>query len=293
MAWVSIGVVVVTCAILVLSVRKLSDFPLSSTRGQAGAKSWPKPRSLEEVDWRAFQTRTGSTPAEGSGLASRFRLAGTFFSYGETINDQRKAIIDDIRAGTQRILSEGEEIDAARVVRIFRDRIILREGVNEDQLWLSFSSADQEAAASSVDAASGRTNVVGVGQWADGAAEKYGLKRVGEYRWVFNRERLLDYYRELMDEPERLVNVFDSLKPLYDENAKITGYQLGAEGEADFFRAVGFAENDIVRSVNSIPMTNRRRAEYFIHEFVNNRANAFVLEVERNGRLRKLIYQMR
>ena len=83
------------------------------------------------------------------------------------------------------------------------------------------------------------------------------------------------------------------IKPLYTEDGKINGYQLGIEGEADFFHSVGIAENDIVRSVNSIDMTNRRRAEFFLHEFVNDRANAFVLEVERNGEVRKLIYQMR
>jgi hypothetical protein len=40
-------------------------------------------------------------------------------------------------------------------------------------------------------------------------------------------------------------------------------------------------------------MTNRRRAEYFIKEFVKDRANAFVLDIERGGKPHKLIYQVR
>jgi len=291
-SWISIGTSVVVCLILVLLTRNTPDISETSIRPNADETTWPKVQTSEELDWQVLQASTGTTAPENSSLAARFRLAGTFFSYGETVNDERKAIVDDIRSGTQRILSEGEEIDGVRVVRVFRDRIVLREGVNEEQLWLSFSSIDPQAQANAEALGTDGTNSARAAQWS-GTAEKYGIKRVGERRWVFNRDHLLEYYQELMDEPERLVHVFDSLKPLYAEDGKITGYQLGIEGEPEFFRAVGFNENDIMRSVNSIPMTNRRHAEYFIHEFVNNRANAFVLEVERNGETRKLIYQMR
>jgi hypothetical protein len=40
-------------------------------------------------------------------------------------------------------------------------------------------------------------------------------------------------------------------------------------------------------------MTSRTRAEYFIKEFIHDRANAFILEVERGGDPVKLIYQFR
>jgi hypothetical protein len=40
-------------------------------------------------------------------------------------------------------------------------------------------------------------------------------------------------------------------------------------------------------------MTSRRRAEYFIGEFVKGRVNAFVLDIERGGRPAKLVYQVR
>ena len=80
---------------------------------------------------------------------------------------------------------------------------------------------------------------------------------------------------------------------MYSDDGAITGYQLGVEGEADFFGSVGLKAGDVVRKVNSMPMTSRRRAEYFIGEFVENRGSAFVLDVERDGTPQKLIYEIR
>ena len=106
-------------------------------------------------------------------------------------------------------------------------------------------------------------------------------------------DKLVEYYKELMDEPDRLVKVFDSLKPLYDGQRRITGYVLGVEGEKEFFDAVGLKEGDIVRSVNSMKMTSQSRAEYFIGEFIKGRLGALVLDVERGGEPKKLIYLIR
>ena len=41
-----------------------------------------------------------------------------------------------------------------------------------------------------------------------------------------------------------------------------------------------------------VAMTNRRRAEYFIRQFVESGANAFVFDIERNGTSDKFIYQI-
>jgi type II secretory pathway component PulC len=82
------------------------------------------------------------------------------------------------------------------------------------------------------------------------------------------------------------------MKPVRDEGNKITGYVVGIEGEREFFDAVGLRQGDIVRAVNSIPMTNRRRAEAFIDQFLKDQMNAVVLEVERSGQSTKQIYQM-
>ena len=70
-------------------------------------------------------------------------------------------------------------------------------------------------------------------------------------------------------------------------------YVLDVEGEADFFRAVGLVQGDVVRRVNSMEMTNRNRAEYFIREFVVDRVNAFVIDIERDGEPTRLMYHVR
>jgi len=275
-------------AAVALGLSRLPAFPDEAIApGAAAEPEWPPPAPGPGVDWSVFRAPADGGDTEASSLSRRFRLAGTFFEYGiERNRDIRKAILDDLAAGAQRIVTEADVIDGVEVVRILRDRVILRQGAREETLTLSFSQGGGGTV--TADPAEGREAEVYAG-----GENRFGLRRVGERRWVFNRGRLLDYYQELMNEPERLLQVFDSMKPLYDENRKITGYQLGIEGEGAFFKAVGLREGDVVRTVNSMPMTNRNRAEYFIKEFVADRANAFVLEVERKGEPARMIYQMR
>jgi len=220
---------------------------------------------------------------------SRFRLAGTFFALDEAgTNELRKAILDDLTASNQMIVAEGQSVADITVRSILKDHIIIARGSQTEELWLLFNQPQQtaiktEIASQKTDSDTGGTNT----------ASRFGEKLIGKNRWIFDRKLVLDYYSELRDNPDRLVAVFDSLKPIYSDGNNITGYRLGIEGESEFFKAVGFKEGDVVRSVNSLPMTNRRRAEYFIGEFVKDRANAFVIEVERDGRKDKLIYQVR
>ena len=121
---------------------------------------------------------------------------------------------------------------------------------------------------------------------------KFG-KRIAENRWVLNRESLLAYYDEVMDDPERVAALFVSLKPDYDPANQIKGYYLESEGEQEFFRSVGLAEGDVIRKVNSMNMTSQKRAEFFIGEFVKNRMNAIVIDIDREGQAEKLIYLVR
>ena len=225
----------------------------------------------------------------GGSLAKRFRLAGTFFEFdSHGASDGRKAILVDIQKKTEHIVGENDEIEVVQVVKIFRDRVVLRDGIYEEELWLSFSQPGRTTSASGT--SGGDTGMPGL---VNDNAVGFGGKRVGEYSWIFSRQTLLDYYQELMDEPERLVAVFDSLKPIYDDGGKITGYQLGIEGEQEFFEATGLKEGDIIRSVNQLRMTNRRRAEFFIKQFVQNRANIFKLDIERANTKIKLDYRVR
>lgn len=250
------------------------------------ALDWPAPPLAEVVsfDSSVFKKRVSEPVTANLGpLARRFRLAGTFFAIGNN-QHSRKAIIDDLQRKEQQLVAEGDLLDqTVMVISIFPERIIVRAGAHDEELRLSFSADRALLAGSNQNA-----------QKTAGASDmlnRFG-KRVGETRWVLKRDELLKYYQELLNNTDRLAKVFESLKPVYKTN-KIAGYVLDVEGEGNMFSAFGLKQNDIIRTVNKMPMISQSRAEYFIREFVNNRANGFVLDIERDGKPEQLIYLIR
>ncbi|MDD5677181.1 MAG: hypothetical protein PHW60_04215 [Kiritimatiellae bacterium] len=255
--------------------------------------AWPRIDTQSIVfDGQIFKKQAGEQLAVNLGpLARRFRLAGTFFA-ASSYQQSRKAIIDDIQKKNQCLVAEGDKLDQnITVVSIFRDRVVLREvtpGLAEsrdEQLWLSFTGGDKP-----VPPANSQEAAVTQGE-ADTALGRFG-KRTGERRWVLQRKEVLRYYQELLNNPERLAKVFESLKPVY-QTGKIAGYTLDVEGEGDVFRAFGLKQGDVIRQVNSMPMISQSRAEYFINEFVKDRVNGFVIDIERETKPEKMIYLIR
>ncbi len=214
----------------------------------------------------------------------RYRLAGTFNVEDEAGGSLRRAVLDDLASRAHHIVSPGDVLGDAIVERIEPERVWLRRQDHLEEIALRFQSGRVPEPRT----AGGETTLA-----AGARVPGRFSKQVDEYRWTCDREALLQYYEELFDAPDRLAAVFDSLKPLYDDDRRITGYVLGVEGEKAFFDEVGLRQGDIVRKVNSMPMSSRRRAEYFINEFVRNNLSAFVLEIERDGTPLKLIYEVR
>lgn len=238
-------------------------------------------------EWSPF-FRKGAAVTEASSLDSAYRLAGTYFEFGAFHNTKR-AIIDEIATGSQMIVAEGDNVSEMLILSITSDRVLVRmPGGSEEELKLSFRNTKEDRQKSGDDSSS--TELSGS---TEAPADIYGGRQVGNNRWVFNREGLMNYYTQLMSEPERLVKVFDSLKPVYSTEGKIEGYELEVFGEAGFFQSTGLKAGDVVRSVNSIKMSNRRRAEYLISEFVKDRVNVIVMDIERDGKNEKFIYQIR
>lgn len=282
-----VGILAVAGAILAVRLQRATRFFVSTSPPVLPASTHGVSRRVVEVlpvhDWSAFQARSsrGST----NGLLARFRLAGTFFVEGDSGMDIRKAVLDQTDIRAQRIVSEGERLDGEiRVARVLQDRVVLQVGRQELELRLSFAGTSERGPAEPGAALSPSESEEAA--WLGGA-------RTGENRWRFSRRALLAYYQQLREDPSRLVAVFDSFAPLYGTNHQIEGYQIRMTGEEDFFKAVGLQENDVVRAANSMRMTSRRRAEYLIREFLADRANVFVLDVERNGQPLKLIYEVR
>jgi type II secretory pathway component PulC len=243
----------------------------------------PVPVSIG-LDWGVFRGGGGAAPAQGN-LADRFRLAGTFFVRGGGGLNIRRAVLDWLERERQEIVSEGDRLDSVAVLRIGDDRVVLREAGQETTLWLSFSDHDghdAETPESAGDPDRGDASV----------SNRFG-RAVGKNNWLFQREALMQYRAELLDDPERLLNLFDSMEPLYNEAEKIEGYVLNLKGEEEFYTAVGFREGDVVRAVNAVPMTNRGRAESFIDQFAKSNLNVFVIDMERDGKPLRLTYRIR
>lgn len=237
--------------------------------------------------WNAMSGRMDRRVQSGVSAAEPIRLAGTFSVETGNGSPHRKAILDNLSKRQQYIVSEGDRIDDATVIKIFNDHVTIQNDQGSRDVWLDFASRSPGGPA---EEGSKSNLVISAGS---GGTNRFGCIQVNENRWQFSRKPLLDYYQELLDEPERMVAVFDTMKPVRDSRNKITGYVVGLEGERDFFAAVGLKQGDIVRAVNSVPMTNRKRAEFFIDEFLKDNMSAVVLEVERGGQGVKQVYQLR
>jgi len=246
-----------------------------------------------QIDWGSLREQAGVFGAQRVSMAGRvdaawddFRFAGTFSLYdaGDAAA-LRRAVVSYRPEQCQYIVSEGDAVGAATVVQIRADELVLRIGDQEGVLPLG---GVYGMAGSQVQKTPPGTSLATV----DPNRTRFG-QRGADGVWQMDREALLAYYDTLLDDPERLLQVFDSMQPMYTPDGKIEGYRLQAVGEADFFAAVGFQEGDAVRAVNTLPMTNRRRAEFFIRQVVENDLSAIVIDIERDGAEQRLVYELR
>ncbi len=287
----SIGLLLVIGLVALLSLvwRRMPDVT-TATENQAPAVQgfMATPAVVTGHVWDAMvgAVASGAGPGETARGNQRFRLAGTFSVEAPDGQAQRKAIVDDVPRHEQHIVGEGDTVADARVERIYYDHVTIRIGAVSEDVWLEFGRSHGQGTASI------ETNAALAAEGAL-ATNRFGGVQLQPDRWQFGRQGLLNYYQELLDEPDRMVAVFDSMKPVRNADNKITGYVVGIEGEADFFQAAGLRNGDIVRKVNSVPMTSRRRAEFFIDEFLKDRANVVVLDVERDGATSRQVYLIR
>ena len=275
--------------------------PPRQTALKPASLTWPGSVEISDEAWNTFVAPASPDSTTHSGpLSARFRLAGTFFLYsgdGTSQHPNRRAIIDDLQSNQQSIVQEGDKLNGGdasvqvqyEVTQIFTDRIILRSDGVDYELTLGFAATPSVEQVSNVSTAAPQN--LSLEDMPALESNRFG-KRVGENRWVLQREELLNYYREVLDDPERIAAIYSSLKPEYQEN-EIGGYRLASDGEAEFFAQMGLRESDVIRKVNSMRMVSQRRAEYFLSEFLKDRVNALVLDVEREGKQEKLIYLIR
>lgn len=253
--------------------------------------SWAEPDLPSEDAWSVLYAEAAASTGQSS-LASRFRLAGTFFlTAGDSGQGVRKAVLDDLEKKRQHLVVEGERLEAIEVKKVYDDHVVLLYQGKQEELWLSFSG---RAASGSSKGSEGKPEKEL--RWDERVLEsnRWG-NRIAENRWIIKRDEIMQYYRDVMDDPERLASLFISMRAVRSEKEgnKITGYRLRPTGEEEFYYGVGMKEGDIVRKVNSMKMTRQERAEYFIKELVQDRVNVLVLDIERDGQDQQLIYYLR
>ncbi len=266
------------------SLRPSSSHSLSNST--AGVFVAPAVETVTGEVWSVLRV-TGSLGGAG-GIAGdgRFRLAGTFSMEDNNGVIQRRAVLDDLTQKQQYVVSVGSIIgEDGRVDEIRSDMVLLHIANRSVEVRMEFRGLPLAAEGPLADTNSVKA-LVGI------STNRFGVM-VADNRWVMLRKPLMDYYQELLDQPRRLQQVYDSLKPVYNESKRITGYTVGIEGEKDFFDAIGLQAGDVVKKANSMNMNNRRRADYLIREFSNDKLSAIVLEIQRNGQPAKLIYEVR
>ncbi|MBQ7667172.1 MAG: hypothetical protein IJS46_04170, partial [Kiritimatiellae bacterium] len=188
-----------------------------------------------------------SRPSEEGSLAKRFRLAGTILGASTGGAGEPMAVIDDRETVRQCVVVRSMEVVPGVVLSAVGQDFAVLSGPNgEETLRLGEKGAARGSGPASrpgsADAPRGGTAPALSSR--EEAAAKFGGMEVFPDRWRFDREKVIAYYEELRSEPERLLAVFDSMDPVYVQDdltgeRRIEGYEVGVEGENDFFLAAG------------------------------------------------------
>lgn len=251
----------------------------------AGAASAVVPgvgiQPLGEAYATLFQAAaSGLQRVEPTDLGAHFRLVGIMMDPRDAWKST--AFIEDKSTGTQRRYRPGDQLTPDFIL----------QSIAPQAVWLRGPSGLIALVREGTNGVPGVTGGA-PGTPADeggGDPGRFGGRQSDDNTWIFRRQAILDYYQELLDRPERLVKVFDSLAPVYNAERRIEGYRVQIEGEADFFKAVDLRPDDIVRKVNAIEMTNRYRAENLIRRFAQNDLDVVVIELERDGKVVQQVY---
>lgn len=245
---------------------------------EVAASGWGE---ADAAFWSHFKGEAAAGAVPEGPLGERYRLAGVFRMLGG--GGGECAILDDLKEGRQLLLAAGEEEEGLKVEEVGADYAVVGDGTRRERLAITAATEAQAGGGggAAVAAADAQTVI---------STNRFG-SRVGETRWEFGRDAVMDYYQEMMDNPERLVGLFNALEPDYGDGESVEGYRVNTErGEAGFFEEVGLKQGDVIRRVNSLHMTSQKRAEHFIREFVKGNLGAVVLDIEREGRKEKLVY---
>jgi len=252
---------------------------------------FPQQDAIPDYLWSALVQPKQKVVVAKRNVHDFYRFAGAVKYEDDGVVVFAKAIIDDVKNKRQAMVEPGKMLNGElKVVEVQDDMAV----VEFDGQQLNLSMRFAELAVAAVPEEEGEEKVLPF--WERPALEenRYG-KMFAEDRWVLKREKLMEYYQEITQEPEQLLRLFDTFRPDRDaaNKGKVKGYNLQFQGRQDFLTDMGLQEGDTVRKVNSMNMTSQRRAEWFISEFVRGNIDAFVLEVERGEEMVQKVYIVR
>ncbi len=272
-------------ALLVVGALHANLSDLNGAPGPGRAATWPEYPLRADFHWAVMTREQTAAALPADDITKRYRYIG--WSVVTNEDASATAFIEDLKMDRQYMVHENEQLNDMTIRAIFQEKVVVLHEGREKILRWSFSNPWQQDRTLNAD-----TQGEAPDQKEEDAGNRFGIQK-GQYQWVFRRVALEEYYHEMLDNPERLVNLFETFRPVRDEQRHIQGYVIDPVGEEAFLHDIGLQTGDVVRKVNSIRMVSQNRAEYFIAEFLKERLNAVVIEIEREEKPIKLIYMIR
>ncbi len=287
------------CLLLLIVIGAFGFLTLSFNRQNPAKVSFAGENARVVTEWN-FEVPGEEIWADAESLEftreiDNYTLSGTFQTYeaeGDSVHElpaaSSLALVDDLRNNKQHLLRQGDTLGPFSVEHVAMDQITLKRGDQTFVLALSGEMAtvpvrDEEP---EVDAPVRFEDLPAL------ETTRFG-KRVGENKWVIDREEVFGYAEEIMSSPTRAIQLYRSFDQLAKKEGDQAGFKIKMKGEQDFFADMGLGDGDVIRRVNSMEMKTQVRAEYLVREFMKSRMSAVVLDVENDGETRQQIFIVR
>jgi type II secretory pathway component PulC len=112
-------------------------------------------------------------------------------------------------------------------------------------------------------------------------------------RFDLTRAPVVSFGESIQADSARKQRLAESFIPSLNAEDQIIGFRVSDRCEPELSARFGLQTGDILLKINSIRITRSRRLEYLADEFMKNRANIFILDLNRDGTRLRQIYVFR
>ncbi|MEW5800851.1 MAG: type II secretion system protein GspC [bacterium] len=195
------------------------------------------------------------------------------------------AIIQDLNTQKQDIYREGDTVTDAVVLKIYRNKVVLNHGGNEEIL-LAFESelprSPREEKTPAVQKEPEQPNTT-TGRYDLGRLGR----RVSQYRWELDRSevsRVIENASQLLTQV-RIVPHFNK-----GQLDKPDGFQVANVKQGGFFDKLGIMPGDVIKEVNGEAVDSPEKA-FAAYQKFKNESNVKII-IERQNQLHTLTYDI-